>query len=378
MDIVLTFLQNAGHFFLYYVLSFVVVLGIMIFVHESGHFLLAKYFDVKVLKFALGFGPKIVAKVIGETEYSIRYVPLGGFVKMLGEDIEDEDEDEDTVEISPADAARSFSNKHPLKRMTIAASGPFFNLLLAFILYWGLFFFSGKYIDSTEIGQVSPDSPASQAGLLKGDIITTVQGHDIKDWFEIKEMIYDKAGIPIEVTVERDGNPMTVTVIPEESTQEMMGQEVKVALIGIVSSGKYVKKEFGPLGAMKEAAIETWNWIVRICKFIVKLFTGALSIKMMGGPIMIGQITGQMAQVSLLALIPFMAAISINLGILNLFPIPILDGGLIVFLFIELLIGKPLSVKKREWAQKIGLSLLILLMVVVFYNDILRLFALTK
>ncbi|MBN1847292.1 MAG: RIP metalloprotease RseP [Deltaproteobacteria bacterium] len=378
MDMFLSFLQEAGHFFLYYVLTFVVVLGIMIFVHELGHFLLAKYFDVKVLKFALGFGPKIVAKTIGETEYSIRYVPLGGFVKMLGEDIEDDEEDEDTLEISPEDAARSFSNKHPLKRIIIAAAGPFFNLLLAFVLYWGLFYFSGKYIDSTEIGQVTPDSPASRAGLLKGDVIKSVHGREITDWYEIKETIYDKAGLPVEVTVERDGEPVTVTVIPEESKQEVLGQEVKVALIGVVSSGKYVKKDFGLLGAMKEAAIETWDWIVRICQFIVKLFTGALSIKMVGGPIMIGQITGQMAQVSLLALIPFMAAISINLGILNLFPIPILDGGLIVFLFIELLIGKPLSVKKREWAQKIGLSLLILLMVVVFYNDILRLFALSK
>ena len=173
--------------------------------------------------------------------------------------------------------------------------------------------------------------------------------------------------------VERDGKLLTFNITPEESKQEMMGQEVKVALMGVVSSGKYTKKEFGPWGAMKEAANETWEWIVRICNFIVKLFTGALSINMVGGPIMIGQMTGQMAQTSFLLLIPFMAAISINLGILNLFPIPILDGGLIIFLFIELLIGKPLSIKKREWAQKVGLSLLILLMAVVFYNDILRL-----
>jgi regulator of sigma E protease len=370
MDTFISILQSTGHFFLYYVLTFLIVLGIMIFIHELGHFLLAKYFDVKVLKFALGFGPKIIAKHIGETEYSIRYVPLGGFVKMLGEDLEDEDAEDQT----PEDAARSFTHKHPTQRMAIAAAGPLFNLFLALFLYWGLFFFTGKYINSTEIGQVTPDSPASRAGLLKGDMITCIQGREIEDWFEIKEMIYDKAGVPIQVTVDRDGASMTVTVIPEESKQEMLGQEVKVALIGVVSSGKYVKKEFGLGGAMKEAVLETWNWIVRICSFIAKLFTGALSIKMVGGPIMIGQITGQMAQVSLLSLIPFMAAISINLGILNLFPIPILDGGLLLFLFVELLLGKPLSIKKREWAQKIGLSLLILLMVIVFYNDIFRLF----
>lgn len=374
MDIIITFLRNTGHFFLYYVLSFIIVLGIMIFVHELGHFLLAKAFKVKVLKFALGFGPKIAGRQYGETEYSVRYVPLGGFVKLLGED----EEDADTLDLSPEDAARSFNNKHPLKRMAIAGAGPFSNLILAFFLYLGIFYFSGSYVNSTEIGQVSPNSPASRAGLQKGDVILSVQNKTVKDWFEIKEIVYDKAGIPLEITVDRNGRPVTVTVTPEESEQEMLGQEVKVALIGVISSGKFVKKEFGLLGAIREAAAETWGWIARICKFIVKLFTGNLSLKMVGGPIMIGQMTGQMAQVSLLALIPFMAAISINLGILNLFPIPILDGGLIIFLFVEIILGKPLSVKKREWAQKVGLSLLIILMAFVFYNDILRLFKLVQ
>jgi regulator of sigma E protease len=175
------------------------------------------------------------------------------------------------------------------------------------------------------------------------------------------------------VTVEREDELVTLTVVPEASKQKMFGQEIKVALIGVVSSGEFTKKDFGLLGAMKEAAIETWNWIVRLCKFIVKLFTGDLSIKMLGGPITIGQMTGQAAQVSLLALIQLMAIISINLGILNLFPIPILDGGLIIFLFVEILLGKPISIKKRELAQKVGLSLLIILMAIVFYNDIARL-----
>ena len=370
MAIIIHFFQNTGNILLYYLLPFIIVLGIMIFFHELGHFLIAKCFDVKVLKFALGFGPKIIGKQYGETEYSIRYFPLGGFVKMLGEDEEDDKADR----LAPGDVARSFSNKHPLKRMAIVAAGPFFNIVLAFFLYWGVFFVSGSYINSTEIGQVTQDSPASRAGLQKGDIIKTIQGKKIQDWLEIKEIVYDKAGIPLEMTVERGHELISVTVTPEESTQKMFGQEVKVALIGVVSSGKFIKKEFGFFGAFKEAAIETEQWIVRICGFVAKLFTGASSIKMVGGPIMIGQMTGEMAKASLLSLIPFMAVISINLGILNLFPIPILDGGFILFILFELLLGRPISIKAREFAQKVGLSLLILLMVVVFYYDILRLF----
>jgi regulator of sigma E protease len=456
MDFLLTFFQNAVHFVLYYFIPFIVVLGIMIFFHELGHFLVAKFFDVKVLKFALGFGPKIVAKEWGETEYSIRYIPLGGFVKMLGEN-EDIEEDEALPE---EDIPRAFNNKHPLKRMAIAAAGPFFNVLLAFLLYWGVFYSSGAFILSTEIGYVLPDSPASKAGLnpgdiiksvdgktiedlseiqevllgkagtplevliergheliivtvipqefkqevygreipmadigieppmdariddvdpespasraglLQGDIIRSVDGKAIKDFREIKDALIGKADTPLEVIVERDNELVPVTVVPEASKQKMDGQEFPVATLGIRHFEFQEKREYGIWGAGIRAAVETWTWVVRIYDTIVKLLTGTYSIKMMGGPIMIGQMTGDVAQAGLVALMVFMAMISVNLGIINLFPIPILDGGLIILLLVELVIGKPLSMKTREWAQKIGLFLIAILMAVVIYNDI--------
>jgi len=223
------------------------------------------------------------------------------------------------------------------------------------------------------IGDVVPDSAAEKAGLLKGDIIRSIDGKVIEDFFEIQEVIFDKAGIPLQVTVERAGQLMPLIVTPEETAQEAFGQEFKIARIGIMSSGEYEIKEFGLWESMKEAATETWTWIVRVCHSVVKLFTGAYSIKMLGGPITIAQMTGEAAQVSLLALISFMAIISVNLGILNLFPVPILDGGLIVFLLLELVLGKPLSIKTQELAQKVGLSLLLVLFAVVIYNEILRL-----
>jgi regulator of sigma E protease len=370
MDILLSFFQNTGHLALYYLFPFIIVLGIMVFFHELGHFAVAKFFDVKVLKFALGFGPKIVAKDWGETEYSIRYIPLGGFVKMLGEN-EDIEEDETITE---GDIPRAFNNKHPFKRMAIVLAGPFFNVLLAFLLYWGIFYFSGTYVRFAEIGNVLPDSPASRAGLLKGDVIKSIDGKNITDFLEIQEALFGKAGIPVEVGVERGNDPILLTVIPDEYKQKAYGQEIPMARIGIESSGNYAKKEFGPFGAMRHAAIETWTWIRRIYDTIVKLLTGTYSIDMMGGPIMIGQMTGEFAQAGLVALAGFMAMISVNLGIINLFPIPILDGGLIIILLVELLTGKPLSMKTQEWVQKIGFSLIVLLMIVVFYNDIVRVF----
>jgi regulator of sigma E protease len=371
MDIIYSFLFNTGHVALYYLLPFVIVLGIMVFFHELGHFLMAKYFGVKVEKFALGFGPKIVGRVVGETEYSIRCVPLGGFVKMLGED-EEEGEPKDQT---PEEAERAFNNKHPLKRMAIVAAGPFFNIVLAFLLFLGMYSISGKYIMTTEIGQVTPGSPAERAGILQGDVVLSVEGIKLEGWEHLKGLVHDQAGKPLSISVKRGDEVLTMVITPEETVvKNEFGEEIKSALIGIVSAGEYAEVRVGPLGAIREGILDTLKWIKLTFLVIIKLFQGVVSVKTVGGPIMIGQMTGELVQEDVSYLVPFMAIISVNLGILNLFPIPILDGGLIVFLLLELMVGKPLSIKTREIAQKIGLSLLILLMAVVFYNDILRLF----
>ncbi|MBW1852437.1 MAG: RIP metalloprotease RseP [Deltaproteobacteria bacterium] len=367
MDVIL----EALHIVQYYILPFVVVLGLMIFFHELGHFLVAKYFGVKVLKFALGFGPVLAGKTFGETEYSIRYFPLGGFVKMSGEDISDvTDKAED---LPPEEIERSFSNQHPLKRVAIVAAGPIFNLVLALFMFCGIYLISGIDMIRPEIGQVTKDSPAQNAGFLKGDVITSIEGEKVERWRKIKELVKDKPGTPLEVIVKRDGQDVRLIVTPEEAiVKNEFGEDVKSSLIGIVAAGNLGKIELKPWQAIKEGFKETFKWIKLTLLVVGKLFQGVVSIKTLGGPILIGQMTGQLAQENISYLIPFMAIISINLGILNLFPIPILDGGLIVFLLIELVIGKPLSIKKRELAQKIGLFLLISLMAVVFYNDVTR------
>jgi regulator of sigma E protease len=359
------------NFIIYYILPFIIVLGVLIFFHELGHFLVAKYFGVKVLKFALGFGPILVGKTIGETEYSIRYFPLGGFVKMLGEDLEGEDDE--SLSLAPNESGKDFSNQHALKRIAIVAAGPFFNLVLALVLLCGAYFISGIHVMTPEIGQVTEDSPANNAGFLKGDIIASIQGKKIERWSEIKELVQDKAGTPLAVTVKRGDQYLSMIVTPEETViKNEFGEDVKSSLIGIVASGKIKKIELGTWQAIREGFKETLKWIELTFLVIGKLFSGVVSIKTLGGPILIGQMTGQIAQENLGYLIPFMAIISINLGILNLFPIPILDGGLIIFLLIELFIGRPLSIKKRELAQKVGLFLLIFLMLVVTYNDLSR------
>ena len=374
MDALFEVFLNMIHVIAYYVFPFVAVLGIMIFFHELGHFIVAKYFGVKVLKFALGFGPKLAAKVVGDTEYSIRYFPLGGFVKMLGEDPDDEAPDPSSEEYE-----KSFENKHVMKRIAIVSAGPVFNLVLALFLFCGIYIVSGIHMMLPEIGQVRTESPAHRAQLMKGDIIISIEGNRVERWSDIKDLVRDKAGIPLSITVKRNDGIITFTVIPEETvSKNEFGEEVKSSLIGIVASGSIKKVKLGPWRAIKEGFRETWKWIKLTFLVIGKLFQGVVSIKTLGGPIMIGQLTGEIAQKNVGYLVPFMAIISINLGILNLFPIPVLDGGLIVFLLIEFFTGKPLSLRNRQLAQKVGIALLIILMIIVTYNDLLRIFGLDQ
>jgi regulator of sigma E protease len=361
------------NFLTYYFLPFIVVLGVLIFFHELGHFLVAKYFNVVVEKFSLGFGYRLIGKKVGETEYLISTVPLGGYVKLLGEDAEEAEA------LPPELAQRAFYTQHVLKRIAIVASGPFFNLVLAWFLFCGLYLISGDYVMTTEVGQVRADSPAEKAGLMKGDMIVSIQGKAITTWTEIKKKVQDHAGKPLVMTVRRGAQLISATVVPEGAVEKnIFGEDVKSALIGIVSSGKIVKVELGPWDAVKGGSLKSWEIIRLTCLTVVKLLQGVVSIKTLGGPIMIGQLTGQVAQEGISYLIPLLAIISINLGVLNLLPVPILDGGLIIFFLIELIAGRPISLKKRAVAQKVGLFLLTILIVVVTINDLSRIEAVSK
>ncbi len=354
--------------FIYYVLPFVIVLGILIFFHELGHFLVAKFFNVKVLKFSLGFGNKLIGKRIGETEYLISSIPLGGYVKLLGES---EDEAE---ELSSEDVERSFNHQHVLVRIAIVLAGPVFNIILALLIFCLFYMFAGYQVMTTEIGQVRESSPAEEAGLKKGDIIVSISGTPVASWEEIKKIVQQNPGTPIEIVVQRGGTTLSLSVTPEvTTTKNLFGEEIKTSLIGVVSAGKFKTIDLSFGGAIKQGFAKTWEIVKLTFLTIIKIFERVVPIKTIGGPILIGQMTGELAKESFTYLIPFMGVISVNLGILNLLPVPVLDGGMIIFLLFELILGRPISMKKRELAQKVGLFLLITLMIVVMYNDILRL-----
>ncbi len=351
-------------------LSFVIVLGLLIFVHEFGHFLCAKLFGVKVLKFSLGFGPKLTGITLGETEYVISALPLGGYVKMLGEQEDEEVEDEDE--------SRSFAKKPVWQRFIIVAAGPISNLFFAVFIFFLVFAFAGlpRPVDNTVIGGISADSPAAAAGLQAGDIIRSINGKETKTWEDVAELIGASKGEKVVLKIERDGKEITLTGQPRvEPSRNLFGEKVgERYMLGISRSDAVVYDHISPWEALKAGCIQTWGFIYLTILGIIKMIQQVIPASELGGPILIAQLAGKELQTGWINLIYFMGLISVNLGILNLFPIPILDGGHLMFFTYEALMRKPMSARTREICQQLGLMILVALMIFVFYNDIVRLF----
>ncbi len=426
------------------ILSFIVVLGVLVFVHELGHFVVAKFFGVGVERFSIGYPPKMFGFRRGETEYCVSWIPLGGYVKMSGE--------APGEELASPDDPKMFGNRPPLQRAGIIMAGPLMNLLLAFILMpmvfmigmnlprfmeervevgwivpdspadragllkgdtvlgindretetWGEFFESAASIYDGDasirvmrngkevsllldvellkegeslgfmppmepvVGSLAPGFPAQDAGIQKGDRVLSVGGLQVGDWNEMARIIHASPGKPITIQVHRNGKTMALEVTPRQEPESGRG------LVGISPESETVTRKYPFTEAVKKGFERNVQLLGLTFGFIIDLVTFKASIKMLGGPIMIFQVTGEAARTGLVEFIAFMAFLSLQLGILNLFPIPVLDGGHIVFLGIEGVIGRPLEPRYREMAQRVGFLLLILLILVVSYNDIAR------
>jgi len=349
------------------IFAFIIVLGVLIFFHEFGHFLIARLFGVGVEKFSLGFGPRLFGKKVGITDYRLSAIPLGGYVKMVGE--------EPDAEIDPADLPLSFTHKHVAKRMLIVAAGPVFNILLAVLIFFGIFWASGTFIMKPSIGAVRAGSPAAAAGLMQGDLITVIDGMAIDSWDEMAEIINGSEGNALSLSIRRQESTLDLSITPEKvPTQNIFGEEIQRYVIGIEASRESYSKQMNPVEAFTESLRQSYRVIELMVVIIAKLIKGDISTDTLGGPIMIAQMAGDSAKAGVGSLIFFIALISINLAVINLLPIPVLDGGHLLFFLIEAIKGSPVSIKIREVSQQVGLFLLILLMILVFYNDIHRIF----
>jgi regulator of sigma E protease len=347
------------------IVSFIIVLGVLIFAHELGHFLLAKLMGVGVEKFSLGFGPKLLSKKIGMTEYMISSIPLGGYVKMVGE--------EPDVKLDDSLIPLSFSHKGLFKRSLIVLAGPAFNLLLSVIIFFIFFQVSGLPIMEPEVGEVQEGMPAYEGGIRPGDSIVSIDGKPVSRWEEMAALIKQSGGRPLRIEILRKNKTVSLKIAPKlVSSQNLFGEQIEKYVIGITASGAFSTERLSPFQAAAEGVYQTWQIAKLTVLAIGKVISGAISAKTLGGPIMIAQLAGQQAKAGVINLIFFIALLSVNLGIINLLPIPVLDGGHLMFFFIEAVSRKPVNLKIREVAQQVGVFVLILLMIFVFYNDIAR------
>lgn len=355
--------QRGSEVTLLSLIYFIIVLGILVIVHEFGHFIAAKRLGVRVEKFSIGFGPKLFSVKKGETEYLVSLIPLGGYVKMSGEDPEEKRQGEKW----------EFLSRRILDRFKIIIAGPFMNYALAFVIFSVIFMF-GSPTMTTEVGGLLKGYPAEAQGIMVADKVLSVDGKAVKYWEDMTEAIRRHAAGPIRFSIERGGKVFEKEIAPVvRQTKDIFGNDVKMALVGISPSTKMENVRYGVIQSFGMGFKKLMQLTYMTYKALWSILTGRLSVKeSLTGPIGIFMITGQAAKMGLIYLMHLMAILSASLAIFNVLPLPVLDGGHIFFLAVEKIRGKPLSVKTQIIVQNIGISLLILLTIFIFYSDLIK------
>jgi regulator of sigma E protease len=347
------------------ILAFIFVLGLLVFVHELGHFILAKLSGIRVETFSLGFPPKMIGFRKGDTDYCISWVPLGGYVKMAGEN---------PNEAEVKGASDEFMSKPIWKRSLVVFAGPAMNYVLAFFILFGIFYYRGEPVaDDTKavIGTVLPDNPAAAAGLQAKDVMIAVDDSSVTSFQQMYDIISKKPGQSVRLSWLRGNDTMSAFLHTRSDTT--MNEKGEVLVLGKIGVGIEVEYKPLSLGAAISAGFDGANYYsLMIFKFLKDLISGSVSTKLLGGPIFIAQMAGSAAREGLISLWLLAAVLSVNLSIVNLMPIPVLDGGQLLFLLIEKIKGSPVSMKARAVSQQIGFAFLILLIIFVTKNDIWR------
>lgn len=353
------------------IIAVVVVFGGLVFFHELGHFAVARAFRMGVSTFSLGFGPKILKKKVGKTEYALSLVPLGGYVALVGETEKAELPEGFTEE-------DSFSLRPAWQRLLVVLAGPAANMLLALVLCIILAIGWGETYPLPSVGEVMKETPAERAGLKAGDIVAAIDGVGITTWTEMSDTIGASDGNPMQFDIVREEGEgrqvlLSVTIAPERSERTNIFGETETAwLIGIRSSGAYATKELGVGESFGAGFAQCGEMLSLTWQGFVKLVQRVVPADQVGGPIMIAQIIGQQTSQGLAGLLGLAALISINLGILNLLPVPVLDGGTAVFCLYEIVFRRPLNRKVVDWSLRVGVALLVALMLFATFNDVMR------
>ena len=350
------------------IIAIVVVIGGVIFFHELGHFTFAKLTGMRVEKFSIGYPPRLIGKKIGDTDYCLSAIPLGGYVKVSG--VIDESMDSENIKGEPWE----FQSKNTFQKLLFISGGVLFNLLLAIVIFSVLTTFSGIYDPSPEpvVGSLVPGFPAETAGIVEGDRILSVDAIEIDKWAEMTDLIHAHVADSFIVKWESRGSEYEQFIHPVTNKILKGSKIIDVGMIGI--SPILTHRSAGFFESIGNGASNTFYWLKITVISLKMLITGEESLKNIGGPVMIAQLASESAKSGIASIFGLLAIISVNLAFLNILPIPALDGGHFVVTVIEGIKRKPLSVKAKMRIQQVGMVLILTLLVLVFYNDIMRLF----
>lgn len=360
---------------LVYVIPFLVALVVIVFIHELGHFLVARWCGVDIEAFSIGFGKEITGWYDRHgTRWKLCWIPLGGYVKFKGDANAASLPDAETVERAKSDPG-NFHGKPLWQRAAVVAAGPIANFILAIFIFTVAFMAVGAPIMEPRVDEVLAGSAAEQAGIRKGDLIVSIDGRQIDTFTEIQQSVITRGGEELSVVVDRNGERLTFAVIPVVKEEpDGFGGKLRIGLLGVKHNpeGGVKYERMGPLQAVEAGAQRTWFIVDTTFRYIGKLVTGRESADQLGGPIAMAKAAGDAASVGFFQFINVVAFLSVSIGLINLFPIPMLDGGHLVYYAIEAVRGKPIGERAQEWGFRIGFSLVIMLMVVGTWNDLVR------
>ena len=375
----LSHLHALGGGFVGYIIPFLFVLSLVVFFHEFGHFLVARLCGVRILVFSIGFGPELLGfNDRHGTRWKISAVPLGGYVKFFGDDSAASVPDAPRLEtMTSGERAVSFFFQPVFKRAAIVVAGPVANFVLAIVIFALIFMVYGKQSMSARVDSVQPDSAAATAGFQPGDMVVSIDGKAIEDFAEMQRIVSESAGESLSIKIERKGTLLELKATPAlKEVKDNFGNVRRIGILGISRSTAAEDLKFQPVAppqAVLMAVQETWFVVDRTLSYIGAVVIGREAADQLGGPIRIAQISGQVATIGFGALIHLAAVLSVSIGLLNLFPIPLLDGGHLLFYSIEAMRGRPLSERAQEMGFRIGLAIVVMLMIFATFNDIVHL-----
>ena len=374
--------NTLSHGLIGYIIPFLFVLTIVVFFHELGHFVVARWAGVRVLTFSLGFGPELAGfNDRHGTRWKISAIPLGGYVKFFGDESEASTpaSSEALANMTEEERKGSFHHKKVGPRAAIVAAGPIANFILAIVIFTCLFTFFGKPSTTARVDKIEANSAAAAAGFEVGDVVTAIDGKTIGSFSDMQRIVGIHAGDQLTFTIKRGDSTLQLHGTPEQrEVKDPFGNAHRLGVLGITRAtapGDVVTERVDPATALWLGVKETWFVVDRTLAYIGGVFTGREAADQVGGPLRIAQISGQVATIGLTALIHLAAVLSISIGLLNLFPVPLLDGGHLLFYAVEAARGRPLSERAQEMGFRIGLGLVLMLMVFATYNDILHLAA---